>query len=79
MLDVTISIDKEMNEGTTGPPSRNREGSEYHAKVNGLKEKLDHMREQVNKVRGIEVTKEEQIKKLDILSYQLAQKREIPC
>lgn len=66
-----------MTEGTTGPPSRIRESHDYHVKVQGLKDKLDQMRDQVNKVRGIELTKEEQLKKMDILSYQLAQKREV--
>ena len=67
-----------MNEGTSGgPPSRVRESHDYHVKVQGLKDKLDQMRDQVSKVRGIEVTKGEQIKRFQILAHQLVQKREI--
>lgn len=66
-----------MNESTIGPPSRIRESHDYHVKVQGLKDKLDQIGEQINKVRGIELTKEEQLKKLDILVYQLNQKRDV--
>lgn len=70
------SIEKEVNE-TAGPVQKSREQHDYYQKIQSLKERYEKFREQVNKIQGIELTKEEQLKRVDTLSKQLVMKREL--
>ena len=60
-----------------GSKSLSRESQDYHLKVQTLKDKLDKCRSQINSVKGIELTKEEQIKRVDVLKLLMNQKREL--
>ena len=68
------SIEKEMLDGSK---SMSRESQDYHLKVQALKEKLDKCRAQVNAIKGIEMTKEEQVRRVDVLKVLMTQKREL--
>ena len=71
-----ISIEKEIHESPSGAPKGvSREPQDYPIKVQLLKQRFDKSREQINTVRGIEVTREEQLKRLEVLKTQLVQKR----
>lgn len=54
-----------------------RESQEYHLKVQLLKDKLETVRNQVGQIKGIEVSREEQLKRVDLLKNQLAAKRDL--
>lgn len=60
-----------------GSKSLSRDSLDYHLKVQTLKDKLDKCRTQVNSVKGIDVTKEEQIKRAEVLKMLMHQKREL--
>lgn len=75
---VIFSIEKEIHETPSGgqKPS-GRENHDYYQKIQVLKDKFEKCRDQVNKVHGIELTKEDQLKKMEGLSKQLVMKREL--
>lgn len=54
-----------------------RESLDYHMKVQTLKDKLDKCRSQVNSVKGIDITKDEQVKRVEVLKNLMVQKREL--
>ena len=50
---------------------------EYHLKVQELKDKLDKFRQQVNSIKGIDISKDQQIDKVRIYKDQLDHKRKL--
>lgn len=60
-----------------GSKSMTRDSPDYHLKVQTLKDRLDKCRAQVNSVKGIEVTKEEQVQRVEVLKKLMSQKREL--
>ena len=55
----------------------NREQSDCHQKIAELKKKFANSRENLKKIEGISLTKEEQLKKYEALDKQLTLKREL--
>ena len=55
----------------------NREQGDCHEKITELKKKFQKSRDLINKVNGISLTKEEQIKKYEQLNKQLSMKKEL--
>ena len=51
--------------------------NDSNAKMQSLKDKLNQFRQQLIKIDGIGVTKEEQMKSLDALRQQLVMKRDL--
>ncbi|KAI1301955.1 Mediator of RNA polymerase II transcription subunit 9 [Halotydeus destructor] len=75
IYDIVRSIEKEIHE-TTGPLQKNnREHHDYYQKIQLLKDKFEKFRDQVNKIPGIELTKDEQLRRLEGLQKQLIAKR----
>lgn len=70
-----ISIEKEMRDGSKSLTAR--ESADYHLKVQTLKERLDKCRNQITSIKGIELTKPDQIKRADVLKELMHQKREL--
>jgi mediator of RNA polymerase II transcription subunit 9 len=63
IYDILKSLDKDPNE--------------MIVRVNELKEKLQKMREQIEKLPGIDLSKEEQERQLEVLRQQLILKTEL--
>ena len=55
----------------------NREQGDCHEKITELKKKFQKSRDLINKVNGISLTKEDQIKKYESLNKQLSMKKEL--
>lgn len=72
-----LSIEKELNESNVGQKSVHREQTEIPTKIQALNDKFKKCREQLMKIEGIEVTKEQQLKQLETLSKQLEMKRQL--
>lgn len=68
-----------MNVNSANQKSTNREQqqNDCHEKILELKKKIQKSREQVVKVNGISLTKEDQIKKFEALDKQLSMKKEL--
>lgn len=69
----SFSIEKETYETIQKP----HDSVDSNLKIPELKTKLQQSREQINKLPGIEYTKEEQIRRLEALREQLVQKRQL--
>lgn len=71
VYDIIKSVEKDNNEEKT------KISSEGAHKVLELQKKIDHARELVKKLPGIELNKEEQLKQIDLLRKQLRLKRDL--
>ncbi|KAG8186987.1 hypothetical protein JTE90_005759 [Oedothorax gibbosus] len=74
IYDIIRSIEKETYETTQKQPHEN---TDTNLKIPELKTKLQQAREQINKLPGVDYTKEEQIRRLEALREQLVQKRQL--
>lgn len=70
------SIEKDTQEAST-QKSINRDQQDCHQKIQSLKEKFEKCREQIMKVHGISLTRDEQLKRLEGLNKQLIMKKEL--
>ncbi|XP_015790672.1 mediator of RNA polymerase II transcription subunit 9 [Tetranychus urticae] len=78
IYDIIRSIEKELNEGSSvGQKAIHREQTEIPAKMQLLNDKFKKCREQLMKIEGIDITKEQQLKQLENLSKQLDMKRQL--
>ena len=78
LLLFVLSIEKELNEGNSvGQKAVHREQTEIPAKMQLLNDKFKKCREQLMKIEGIDITKEQQLKQLETLSKQLEMKRQL--
>lgn len=74
---LLFSIEKDLHETSTAPQKNTSHNPDYHQKIQILKEKFEKCREHINKLHGIELTKEEQLKKVEVLGDQLKVKRQL--
>ncbi|XP_013776110.1 mediator of RNA polymerase II transcription subunit 9-like [Limulus polyphemus] len=72
IYDIIRSIERDSHDG-----SQKRENYDSSQKVQELKQKLQQCRDQIQKLPGIEYSREEQLKRLESLRKQLALKREL--
>ncbi|XP_055949869.1 mediator of RNA polymerase II transcription subunit 9-like [Argiope bruennichi] len=73
IYDIIRSIEKETYETTQKP----HENTDSNLKIPELRTKLQQCREQIQKLPGIDYTKEEQQRRLEALREQLIQKRQL--
>lgn len=73
VYDIIKSVDKDQHDAN----EKVKLSSEAGQKVVELQKKIDHARELVKKLPGIELNKEEQLKQIDLLRKQLGLKREL--
>lgn len=66
-----------MNEGAGGQRAGPRDQAEVHTKLQMLTEKFKKAKEKLMLVEGIDATREQQLKDLDILNKQLEMKRQL--
>lgn len=66
-----------MNEGAGGQRQGPRDGGDIHSKLNMLTEKFKKAKEKLMLVEGIDITREQQLKDLEILTRQLEMKRQL--
>lgn len=67
------SIEKDTYEND----KKNQENADTNLKIPELKTKLQECRNQIQKLPGIDYTKEEQLRRLEALREQLVQKRQL--
>lgn len=73
MLYFLSSIEKDTYENAQKP----HENVDTNLKIPELKSKLQDCRNQIQKLPGIDYTKEEQLRRLEALREQLVQKRQL--
>ncbi|KAH9365344.1 hypothetical protein HPB48_017477 [Haemaphysalis longicornis] len=72
IYDVIRSIEKDSHD-----PTQKRDSYDSAAKIQELRGKLQLCRDMINKLPGIELTREEQLRRVDALRRQLVRKREL--
>ncbi|XP_054716465.1 mediator of RNA polymerase II transcription subunit 9-like [Uloborus diversus] len=73
IYDIIRNVEKDTFESSQKP----LETTDTNLKIPELRTKLQQCREQIQKLPGIEYTKEEQKRRLDALREQLVQKRQL--
>lgn len=73
IYDIIKSVEKEQQDNA----QKLKDSQEAGQKVLELQRKLDHAREVVRKLPGIELSKEEQLQQIDLLRQQLTLKRDL--
>ncbi|GAB6032630.1 hypothetical protein CHUAL_011509 [Chamberlinius hualienensis] len=73
IYDIIRSIEKE----TADASQKLRDSHDTYQKIMDLKMKLQQCRAQINKLNGIDYSKDDQLKRLDALRKQLVMKREL--
>jgi len=73
VYDIIKSIEKEQADNA----QKVKDSQEACQRVLELQRKLDHAREVVKKLPGIELSKEEQLQQIDLLRKQLSLKRDL--
>lgn len=73
IYDIIRSIEKDTYENAQKP----HENIDSNLKIPELRTKLQQCREQIQKLPGVDYTKEEQLRRLDALREQLVQKRQL--
>lgn len=73
VYDIIKSVEKEGQDNT----QKLKDSAEAGNRVVELQRKLDHAREVVRKLPGIELSKEEQLQQIDLLRKQLGLKRDL--
>lgn len=72
IYDVIRSIEKDSHD-----PTQKRDSYDSAAKIQELRGKLQLCRDMINKLPGIELTRDEQLRRVDALRRQLVRKREL--